>query len=456
MGKNLFILCFGLISFNLSAQCWQTVSPGGAHTMAIRTGGTLWTWGRNNYGQLGVGTSVTSVTSPTQVGTATNWDKISSGNSHCVAIKTDGTLWTWGSNQSGQLGNGTTTNSNIPIQIGSETDWLFIAAGDEFTFAIKNNHTLWAWGLNTYGQLGDNTTVSKNTPTQIGTETNWQIVNAGTDHTVAIKSNGTLWAWGKNNVGQLGDNTNVNKNIPTQIGTDTDWQNCMASILHSIATKTNSSLWTWGGNNNGQLGNGTTTDENNPIQINSITNCGIIAKGHQHTIVKKADNTLFSWGGNASGQLGDATNTQKTSPNSVYGSATDWLFVNSRVSHTVALKTDGTLYTWGANLYGQLGDGTTTAKNTPVVINCPTLSSQEYFLDNNIRLFPNPASSKITIKTLSNDLLDSISVKSIYGTEIIFVKGNQETISIESLASGVYFIEAIANNKKFVAKFIKN
>ena len=459
MKKNILIIFISSFYINLSAQCWQAVSAGGAHTLGIRTGGTLWTWGKNNSGQLGNGpTPATYATAPIQIGTSSNWQTISAGNAHSVALKTDGTLWTWGRNQESQLGNGTTSNLNVPTQIGSDTNWQTIAAGDEYVVAIKQDGTLWAWGQNDAGQLGDNTIVNKTTPTQIGNDTNWAKISAGTKHTLALKTNGTLWAWGANNTGQLGDNTNVNKIIPIQIGSDTNWQNVMASILHSVAIKTDGSLWTWGDNTNGQLGDGTTVGKIFPINISSVGNCNSIAKGHQHTIAKKSDGSLWAWGGNASGQLGDAGSpSQKNSPVAVSGLATDWLMVNSKVSHTVALKTDGSLYSWGANLNGQLGIGSAVVSiNTPTIVTCPTLSVVETMFSGKLTVYPNPAASILTIQGNNNAVVFSkISITDLYG-KIVFEKNeNSSQINIENLASGLYLIQGFSAEGNFQSKFIK-
>ena len=187
---------------------------------------------------------------------------LAAGSYHTVTIKTDSTLWAWGLNDYGQLGDGTNENKNSPIQIGAETNWASVAAGEAHTVAVKTDGTLWAWGYNDYGQLGDGTNSSKNSPVQIGAETNWASVAAGEGHTVAVKTDGTLWAWGLNDYGQLGDQTNKNKNNPIQIGTDTNWASVAAGRYHSVAVKTDDTLWTWGYNDEGQLGDGSAWYEN--------------------------------------------------------------------------------------------------------------------------------------------------------------------------------------------------
>ncbi|MCL2175350.1 MAG: hypothetical protein FWB73_04815 [Treponema sp.] len=314
--------------------------------------------------------------------------QVSAGSLHTVAIKTDGTLWAWGDNRYGQLGDGTSgidsndhsANKNIPVLIGS--GYASVSAGDSHTVAIKTDGTLWAWGANSSGQLGDGTWYeSKNTPVQIGT--GYASVSAGDDHTVAIKTDGTLWAWGMNNYGQLGDGTNTyyndgygnyinnDRNAPVQIGTG--YASVSAGSDHTVAIKTDGSLWAWGRNNYGQLGDGTNgyLDENNnyinnnkntPVQIGN--GYASVSAGDNYTVAIKTDGSLWAWGWNYNGELGDGTNVHKNTPVQI-GNGYSTL---SASNHTVAIKTDGSLWAWGWNYGQQLGDGTNVDKNTPVQI----------------------------------------------------------------------------------------
>ncbi len=183
----------------------------------------LWGWGNNYRGKLGDGTTVDKIV-PTQIGSDPSWKQISPGYNHVVSIKTDGTLWVWGFNYYGQLGDGTTVEKHSPIQIGSDTNWKQVESGGvNHSIAIKTDGTLWAWGFNSHGQLGDGTLVDKLVPIQIGTNTNWKQVALGIANTVVVKTNGTLWDWGGNYFGQLGDGTLVDKLVPTQIGSSSNW-----------------------------------------------------------------------------------------------------------------------------------------------------------------------------------------------------------------------------------------
>jgi len=240
---------------------WAMVSCGLLHTGAIKNDGTLWAWGGNGHGQLGLGDTTersTPTHTPTQVETATNWASVSCGHWHTLAIKTDGTLWAWGDNNVGQLGLGDTTERSTPTQVETATNWASVSCGNDHTLAIKTDGTLWAWGGN--GDIED-------TPNLLGTGTNWSAVSYGGSHIGAIKTDGTLWAWGWNYYGQLGLGDNTDRNTPAQVGRATNWASVSCGGSRTFAIKTDGTLWAWGNNPYGQLGLGYNTDRNTPVQV---------------------------------------------------------------------------------------------------------------------------------------------------------------------------------------------
>ncbi|MCL2502998.1 MAG: cell wall-binding repeat-containing protein [Coriobacteriia bacterium] len=298
---------------------WTAVSAGDGYSLGLRDDGTLWAWGVNRTGQLGDGTN-TSKNVPTQIGDDTDWEAISAGHSHSLALKEDGSLWAWGFNPWGQLGDGTggsgtnANDKNVPVRIGADYDWTAVSAGDNHSCAIKDDGSLWAWGYNEFGRLGNGTTVNTSTPVLIGVATDaWQDVSAGGRHSLAIKDDGTLWAWGYNFYGQLGNSANgatANRNIPTKAGTAADWKAVVAGEDHSLGIKGDGSLWAWGYNNSGQLGGGSTGsvyNKNAPTQIGSGADWEAITARRYHSFGTKRDGSLWAWGNNEYGQLGIGT-----------------------------------------------------------------------------------------------------------------------------------------------------
>ncbi len=364
MIKNFTLFMFILfLPFIIKAQCFTKIAVGQAHTIALKSDGSLWSWGLNNSGQLGLG-NTTSVNTPTRIGTGNNWVSIAAGNNTTMAIKADGTLWGWGNSFYGQLGlgaGGSGASMSSPTQIGTSSNWAEVSEGNNFTLAVKTDGTLWAWGQNSNYQLGDGTTNVQYYPVQIGTARNWKTVSAGIIHSVALKTDGTLWAWGNNGNSQLGDGTTVDKFTPTQIGTAANWAAISSGWYHVLATKTDNTLWGWGGNFLNQLGNGNTTNRSTPAQIGTATYSSIAA-GYTQSVAVKTDGTLWAWGENSKGQLGDGTTTTRTTPVQI-GSATWKSAFGANMYFTVGIQSNNSLWAAGLNDNGQLGDGTATQRN---------------------------------------------------------------------------------------------
>jgi alpha-tubulin suppressor-like RCC1 family protein len=317
--------------------------------------------------------SGTNKASPVSVvGGFTDWCQVSASWKHVAAIRTTGTLWTWGRNNFGQFGDNTTTDKSSPVSVvGGFTDWCQVSAGWYNTTAIRTDGTLWAWGLNSSGQLGDNTTTDKSSPVSVvGGFTDWCQVSAGNGSVAAIRTNGTLWAWGGNGCGQIGDNTNVNKSSPVSVvGGFTDWCQVSAGRSHILAIRTNGTLWSWGANTQGQLGDGTVVSKSSPVSVvGGVANWCQVSGGQYHSQAITTTGSLWSWGYNSKGQLGDNTIVNKSSPISVLGGFTDWCQGSAGIVHTAALRTNGTLWTWGYNSQCQLGNGGYTNKSSPVSV----------------------------------------------------------------------------------------
>jgi alpha-tubulin suppressor-like RCC1 family protein len=374
---------------------WVSVWAGGLSSFAIKNDGTLWGTGNNSFGVLGVGT-IGTVYVWTQIGNATNWSKISCSVTHAIGIRTDGTLWGWGQNDANQLGQGSATPSEFnPIQIGTASDWIDIAVTTlaKASIAIKNDGTIWGCGNGNnilFGSVGTNSP----TLTQIGTDNNWQKVHAGNGFILAQKTDGTLWTWGSSQ-GGIG-NGSTGSNIPFQITTDT-WKDFAAGQNQSYSIKTDGTLWAWGRNHIGQLGDGTTIDRNVPTQIGTETN----------------------W---------------------------DKIYANG-ASTTIAVKTDGTVWVWGSNNYGQFGNGSSvnTGSNVPLqnTLLCATLSIGE-FTKANWQVYPNPASEQVQI-TYDTNSEATIELYDMQGKLLKTMQtvGLQGTVSIplSNLSRGLYLVK---------------
>ncbi len=345
------------------------------HTVYLRSDGTVWTWGYNSNGQLGNGNTTNSDT-PAQLGGLSGMTAVAAGYDHTVALKNDGTVWTWGSNSNGQLGNGPGPDSHSPVQVGGLSGMTAIAAGYRFTVALKNDGTVWTWGYNSNGQLGNgNTGTDSNIPVQVSVTSglsNVTGVAAGYNHAVALmnSSGGTVWTWGSNTNGQLGNGTTTDSNIPVPVPGLAPVIAIAAGNAFTVALREdalNSSVWAWGYNNVGQIGDGATTDVWSPVEVSGMVGAGAIgiAAGSDHAVAMKTDGTVWTWGGNGNGQLGNGTTTGSVTPVQASGMS-GVEAVAAGVYDTVTLKIDSTVWTWGYNLYGQLGNGTIIDSDIPV------------------------------------------------------------------------------------------
>ena len=330
----------------------------------------IWSWGYNNYGQLGTDDK-THRSSPVQIiSGGTDWVTVAAGYRNSVGIKNDGTLWTWGNNADGQLGDNTIIHRSSPVQtVAGGTNWKQCSAGYSMA-AIKTDGTLWTWGRGNSGELGDNTAIKKSSPVQtFSGGTDWSTVTMGSSHAMAIKTNGTLWLWGANNYGQIGDNSSIAKSFPVQtVSGGTNWAKLSKTIGSTVsaAIKTDGTLWLWGRGGTGAMGDNTSIAKSSPVQtIAAGTNWANVATSI-HVVATKTDGTLWTWGYSSFGALGDNTIIDKSSPVQTIAGGTNWKDMGVHNFWSVATKTDGTLWMWGRNTYGNLGDTTTTDKSSPI------------------------------------------------------------------------------------------
>ena len=458
MKKLVFILL--LVPLLSHTQCWHSVSGGNHFTIVKKTDGTLWGMGQNDSGQLGDGTIVDkNVITP--IGDDNDWSKISCGGGSTMSIKTDGSLWGWGTNYYGSIGAGASFNETLPIQIGTDTDWQELSAGGLHSLALKTNGTLWGWGYNIKGQVGNGTNTDAHAPIQIGSDTDWKFIAAGRNQSFAIKIDGTLWAWGENELGELGDGTFTNRNIPVQIGTSTDWKSVSTSGNHTVALKTNGTLWGWGDNLQGQIGDGTHTSKNYPVQIGTATDWQTVSAGGWHSIALKTNGTVWGWGdNNYYFQLGFLSIVDQLVPIQL-GASNDWIGISCGGVHTALVKSDNTLWVFGWNYYGQLGNGTNTgnypqheAQYTPIAVGCEPLGVSEEQISN-FEIYPNPVKSTLNIHSSENISIKQIQIINVFG-QIVHKTSDIDLVDISNFPSGIYFLKIFDDQNNFYnVKFIK-
>lgn len=363
-----------------------TVAAGANHTVALKSDGTVWTWGQNSSGQLGDGT-LTQRNSPVPVSGFSDVVAIAGGGSHSLALKRDGTVWAWGWNGYGQLGDGTTTQRTTPVRASATLDHVVaIAAGSAHSLALKDDGSVWAWGNNTSGQLGDGTFTNRPSPAQITTLTGIAAIAAGANHTVALKTDGdpagTVWTWGSNSNGQLGDGSSTAsiRAVPALVLTNAIGVGAGNKQTYAIAAT--GIAWGWGANNLTQLGDGSSIQRTTPVQISWLENAVAISGGGNHGMALTADRTVWSWGDAARAGLAKVNTTMiMERPTRVPGAGVDVVAVAAGSDHTGVARRDGSVWTWGINLYGPLGVGTTTDSLMPVKVPGFSLVTADWLLN---------------------------------------------------------------------------
>jgi len=353
------------------ADCgWSEVHLLGDHTCGLTLTGHVYCWGRNEFGQLGDSTLVNHA-SPTRVEPIVDLIAASAGQSFSCAVNGSGTTWCWGKNNQGQLGNGTQVDQLTPTPVGGVgvvPDFVSVNAGNMHACAVAQDTTVWCWGVNGAGSLGDGTTTDRELPVQTQNLSGVVQVSAGEDNSCARTALGEGWCWGENGLGEVGDGTTNNRSSPRLL----DFEGMgVASIStgddHSCATLADQTAWCWGKNTDGQLGDGTTSNRLSPRQVLGLTNAADIAPATKHTCALTTDGEVWCWGENASGQLGDGLGVSRITPGIVVLPDAA-IQIATASTYSCAVLVDQTAWCWGANDYGQLGDATLTPSLAPTPV----------------------------------------------------------------------------------------
>lgn len=368
----------GIVAGQVATPVITDVAAGCQFSLGLQSNGRVWAWGQNASGQLGDG-SIIGHTTPAPVPGLSGVVGIGAGCFHAVAVKSDGTVWEWGS----------TNGAHVPTRVPSITGVVAVAGGGaagggyDYSIALKNDGTVWAWGSNAFGKLGNGTTIDSAIPVQVIGLSGITKISAAAlaEHSLALKNDGTVWAWGRNNRGEIGNGTGGTGQYqltPVQVSNITNVVEISAGFAHSTAVTGDGFVWQWGWNRRGEYGNGTNSDVSVPLQTPvGFNGAAKIAGGVAHTMIVKTDGNVWGSGENAHGQLGDGTFTNTLTPvqavingvktistggNQLCGATCSW------PGHTLAIKTDNTVWAWGYNVNGQVGDGTTSDHNTAVQI----------------------------------------------------------------------------------------
>jgi len=331
------------------------IAAGDSFRLIVRNDGTVWGWGSNSYGQLGDATTITR-TAPVQALGLTDITAISATYRHCLALKSDGTVWAWGYNDYGQIGNSATTNQTFPLQVSDLANIVAVSAGYYHSLALDSSGQVWAWGRNNYSQLGDTGITQRNTPVKVHGSHSFIAIAAGQYHSLALKADGSAWGWGYNSSGQLGDNTEIIRRSPNQVYGSDIFASISAGSDHSLGLKSDGTIMAWGSNTFGQLGDGTTENKHVPVAVlyssspvTPITNISAISAANSHSIALNADGTVVAWGKNNVNQLGDGSSTNQLFPVPMVTSNNPGkplgpvCGIRAGYECSVVLETDGTL-----------------------------------------------------------------------------------------------------------------
>jgi alpha-tubulin suppressor-like RCC1 family protein len=359
----LVIFLYTALASAVSLAATPQVSAGYAHSVALKSDGTVWTWGDNSSLQLGLGLgAATDSPNAQQVSGISGVVGVAAGEDHTLALDSSGNVWAWGANNMNQLGDPNITNNGIPNKISGLSNIVAIAAGTQFSMALNSSGRVWAWGRNDFGQMGNGAlgdgispTGTVQVPTMITALSGIKWIAAGDYHALATDGT-TVWAWGSNSNGQLGNSSITDSTSPVQVTGLSGVTNVAAGTYHSLALKSDGTVVAWGKNTAGQLGNGNNTDSSVFVPVSSLASVTGIAAGFSHSIALASNGTLQAWGDNTSGEFGNGATTGSNVPVTALSAATPAAVCSAGTFFTLALKADGTVWASGINDTGQLGN----------------------------------------------------------------------------------------------------
>lgn len=481
----------GTATVSAEDYVWKSVTAGDATTYGIRSDGSLWSWGWNEKGQSGNGVSERTAT-PTLADGNRVWKKTVGGKAYGFFLAEDGSLWAAGTATNGVQGTNDGVDHKVLTRIGTDNDWADMACSRFWgysAFAIKTNGTLWSWGENSAGQLGIGNTQAQTLPVQVGTDTDWKQVAAGVSSVLALKADGSLWGWGLNMYGEL-FGYEGRQSSPVRLGSETDWEKVLVIEFRAYAVKKDGTLWAWGDNFRNLLGFNTPTEEEStsegnpvevvtepritkPTQVTAVEGEVLAVSGCENTlsVATGTDGIIekvWMFGSNADGALGDGKglgNGNKDIPfatvpvNPSLKSSLKFTTMSSGQSYTMMLTDDGDIWGWGCNRGGQLGDETpndqlqVAYKLKPIVINCPQdeVSSVGSLKDGKVDAAVSFDGQVLALQ--SDGLLTSGRIYDMNGAAVMILAASETSWNVATLSQGVYVVEFMIDGAPVTYKF---
>ncbi|WP_444326389.1 hypothetical protein [Paraprevotella clara] len=481
----------GTATVSAEDYVWKSVTVGDATTYGIRSDGSLWSWGWNEKGQSGNGVSERTAT-PTLADGNRVWKKTVGGKAYGFFLAEDGSLWAAGTATNGVQGTNDGVDHKVLTRIGTDNDWADMACSRFWgysAFAIKTNGTLWSWGENSAGQLGIGNTQAQTLPVQVGTDTDWKQVAAGVSSVLALKTDGSLWGWGLNMNGEL-FGYEGRQSSPVRLGSETDWEKVLVIEFRAYAVKKDGTLWAWGDNSRNLLGFNTPTEEEStsegnpvevvtepqitkPTQVTAVEGEVLAVSGCENTlsVATGTDGIIekvWMFGSNADGALGDGKglgNGNKDIPfatvpvNPSLKSSLKFTSMSSGQNYTMMLTDDGDIWGWGCNRGGQLGDETpndqlqVAYKLKPIVINCPQdeVSSVGSLKDGKVDAAVSFDGQVLALQ--SDGLLTSGRIYDMNGAAVMILAASETSWNVATLSQGVYVAEFMIDGAPVTYKF---